>query len=89
MVFSLDFVVRQWCQYELNYCLHHVMDHDDALIIVCVDDVVSREMTTAMMAVLKTTTYIQWEEHGDAMDSFWGRLQLALHEITEEADEVV
>jgi toll-like receptor 13 len=60
MVFSRDFVQSQWCQFELTYCLRHVMDYDDNLLIVCVDDVVSTEMTTAMMAVLKMTTYIQW-----------------------------
>jgi hypothetical protein len=81
MVFSRDFVQSQWCQFELTYCLRHVMDYDDNLLIVCVDDVVSTEMTTAMMAVLNTTTYIQWAWHRDAIRSFWGRVRLALQEI--------
>ncbi|KAL8584636.1 hypothetical protein ACOMHN_002365 [Nucella lapillus] len=84
MVFSQHFVRSQWCQFELALCLTHVMDHDDALIVVCVDDVTSRHMTSAMMAVLKTTTYVQWREEEDAEDAeaaFWGRLQLALKEI--------
>nr|QNL15336.1 toll-like receptor 28 [Littorina littorea] len=81
MVFSKDFVRSQWCQFELTFCMNHVMNYDDVLLIVCVDDVASRDMTAAMMAVLKTTTYIQWEELDDAVDSFWGRLRLALHEI--------
>jgi hypothetical protein len=57
------------------------MDCEDALIIMCLNDVTSREMTPAMMAVLKTTTYIQWEKGRDAVESFWGRLRLALHEV--------
>jgi hypothetical protein len=57
------------------------MEHDDVLIIVCLDDVVSQEMTSTMMAVLKTTTYIQWERTADAIASFWGRIQLSLHEV--------
>jgi hypothetical protein len=82
MVFSRKFARSQWCQFELNYCLRHVMEYDDALIIVCVDDVVSTEMmTSAMMAVLKTTTYIQWAGHRDSIHAFWGRVRLALHEI--------
>jgi hypothetical protein len=36
-----------------------------------------------MMAVLKTTTYIQWSRHSDAVRSFWGRLKQALHEVLE------
>jgi hypothetical protein len=79
MVFSKNFVRSQWCQFELAYCLRHVMDYDDALVIVCIDDVTSHEMTT-MMAVLRTTTYIQWVGLGDAARSFWGRLQVALKE---------
>nr|QNL15340.1 toll-like receptor 31.2 [Littorina littorea] len=82
MVFSRDFVKHQWCQFELTFCLSHAMDYDDALIIVCVDDVVSSEMTSAMMAVLKITTYIQWEEFADAIEAFWGRLRLSMNEIT-------
>ena len=89
MVFSKDFVRSQWCQFELAYCLSQVMDYDDALIVVCVDDVTSRNMTTAMMAVLKTTTYIQWAEHDDAIGSFWGRLHLSLRDVIERDDHVV
>ncbi|XP_070183142.1 toll-like receptor 2 [Littorina saxatilis] len=65
MVFSKDFVRSQWCQFELTYSMNHVMDYDDALIIVCMDDVVSHDMTAVMMAALRTTTYIQWEELED------------------------
>jgi hypothetical protein len=89
MVFSRHFVRSQWCQFELTYCLRHVMDYDDVLIIVCVDDVVSTEMTSAMMAVLKTTTYIQWAEHRDAARSFWGRIRLALQDIFDVNDQLV
>nr|QNL15331.1 toll-like receptor 25 [Littorina littorea] len=89
MVFSNDFVRRQWCQFELTFCMNHVMNYDDVLIIVCVDDVASRDMTAAMMAVLRTTTYIQWEEFEDAEHSFWGRLRLALHEVTGQAEDMV
>ncbi|XP_070181141.1 toll-like receptor 3 [Littorina saxatilis] len=81
MLFSSSFVQSQWCQFELSLCLTHVMDFDDALIIVCLDDVPSRDLTTAMMAVLKTTTYIQWMDDRDAITSFWGRLRVAVNEI--------
>ncbi|XP_070180954.1 toll-like receptor 13 [Littorina saxatilis] len=81
MLFSASFVQSQWCQFELSLCLTHVMDFDDALIIVCLDDVPSRDLTAAMMAVLKTTTYIQWMDDRDAVTSFWGRLRVAVSEI--------
>jgi hypothetical protein len=89
MVFSRHFKRSQWCQFELAYCLNHVMDYDDALIIVCVDDLTSYELTSSMMAVLKTTTYIQWDRHPDAVRAFWGRLKQALHEVTGHAEHVM
>lgn len=82
MVFSKSFARSQWCQFELSLCLNHTMDHDDALVIACIDDVTSgADLTPTMMAVLYTTTYIQWAEESDARASFWGRLTLALSEI--------
>ncbi|XP_070209266.1 toll-like receptor 13 [Littorina saxatilis] len=81
MVFSNDFVRSQWCQFELAFCLRHAMDTDDVLVVVCVDDVASRDLTSSMMAVMKTTTYIQWVEDRDAMASFWGRMRMAFEEI--------
>jgi toll-like receptor 13 len=89
MVFSRHFKRSQWCQFELAYCLNHVMDYDDALIIVSLDDMTSYELTSTMMAVLKTTTYIQWDRHPDAVRSFWGRLKQALHEIIPHAERFV
>jgi toll-like receptor 13 len=89
MVFSRHFKRSQWCQFELAFCLTHVMDYDDALIIVCLDDITSYELTSSMMAVLKTTTYIQWNRHPDAVRAFWGRVKQALHEVTLHAEHLV
>ena len=72
MDFSKHFAKSQWCQFDLDLCLGYAIDNDDALIVVCLGDVVSRDLTGTMMAVLKTTTYIQ---------CFWGRLLLALNGI--------
>nr|KAG5694111.1 hypothetical protein BaRGS_005866 [Batillaria attramentaria] len=81
MLFSADFARSPWCQFELAYCLSHVMDNDDVLVVVCLHDIPSRDLTPAMRAVFKTTTYIEWADEPDAVNSFWGRLQFAMHEI--------
>jgi hypothetical protein len=65
-------------------CLQHVVDNNDMLVVVCVDDITSsgsNHLTSAMMAVLLTTTYIQNEAGRDAGYLLWSRLQAALHEI--------
>jgi hypothetical protein len=81
MVFSNDFVRSQWCQFELAYCLSHVMDYEDSLIVMCLDDVASREPTAAMRALMMTTNYIQYEQGRDGENLFWWRIRLALREI--------
>ena len=81
MVFSKDFAASRWCQFELDLCLGHVFDNDDDLIVTCLDDVASRDVTSTMTAVLRTTTYIQWPRDPGASASFWSRLERALHQI--------
>ena len=80
MVFSKDFVHSQWCQFELKYCQGSVMERNDVMVLVSLQETESRDMTGAMMAVLKTTTYIEWNDDREARASFWGRLRLALSE---------
>ena len=81
MVFSKDFAASRWCQFELDLCLGHVFDNDDDLIVTCMDDVASRDLTSTMTAVLRTTTYIEWPQDPRGSPSFWGRLERALHQI--------
>ena len=81
MVFSKDFAASRWCQFELDLCLGHVFDNDDDLIVTCLDDVASRDLTNTMTAVLRTTTYIQWPRDPRASDLFWRRLERSLHQI--------
>ncbi|XP_025089286.1 toll-like receptor 2 [Pomacea canaliculata] len=78
MVFSPDYARSEWCQFELKYCQCCVMDRDEVLVLVLLHETESRDMTSAMFAVMKTTTYIEWADTVDARNSFWGRLSRAL-----------
>nr|ARQ14826.1 toll-like recptor 8 [Oncomelania hupensis] len=80
LVFSKDFLLSSWCQFELAVCLQHVLDCNDALIAICVDDVVTRDLTSSMKAVMSTMTYIQWEGGVGGLQ-FWGRVERALQDI--------
>ncbi|KAL8561091.1 hypothetical protein ACOMHN_031035 [Nucella lapillus] len=81
MVFSRHFALSPWCQFELDLCLGHVMDYNDALIVTCLDDIASRDMTSTMSAVLKTTTYLQWRNSPDDVRSFWQRIRLSVRDL--------
>ena len=56
------------------------MERDDVMVLVVLQETESRDMTGAMLAMLRTTTYIEWEDQQEARDSFWGRLRLALND---------
>nr|KAG5702871.1 hypothetical protein BaRGS_019090 [Batillaria attramentaria] len=58
MLFSRAFAESVWCQFELQLCLNHALEHDDWPTVVLLEDIPSRDLTPAMMAVMKTTTYI-------------------------------
>ena len=85
LVFSPHFARSQWCQFELRYCQSCVMERDDVMVLVALRETESRDMSNAMFAVLRTTTYIEWEEQPDAVTSFWGRLELALHDVIQQS----
>nr|KAG5714265.1 hypothetical protein BaRGS_018482 [Batillaria attramentaria] len=81
MVFSKNFAESEWCQFELQLCLSHVMEYDDTLLVVLLHDIPSRDITPAMEALMKTTTYIEWEAGAESKDEFWGRIRRALNDI--------
>ncbi|XP_070175705.1 toll-like receptor 2 type-2 [Littorina saxatilis] len=84
LVFSPHFARSEWCQFELKFCQSVVMERDDVMVLLALQETQSRDMSGAMLAVLRTTTYIEWEEGQDARQAFWGRLRLAF----EDPDEI-
>nr|KAG5703456.1 hypothetical protein BaRGS_022505 [Batillaria attramentaria] len=86
MVFSRNFADSCWCQFELQLSLTHVLENDDALLVVLLEDIPTRDLTPAMIAVMKTMTYIEWDDEPEARASFWGRIQIALNEILPARD---
>ncbi|XP_070206359.1 toll-like receptor 13 [Littorina saxatilis] len=89
LVFSKHFAHSQWCQFELNLCLRHSFEHGDALLVALLGGVESRDLTNAMMAVLDTTTYIQWEDDVQFRGRFWERLDFALQSLLPQAPRPV
>nr|KAG5709803.1 hypothetical protein BaRGS_032627 [Batillaria attramentaria] len=81
MIFSPHFALSEWCQFELKMCLTCVMERDDVLVLVTLQETVSRDLSGAMLAVMRTTTYIEWDDSPRARASFWGRLRIALEDV--------
>jgi hypothetical protein len=80
LVFSKDFLLSHWCQFELAVCLQHALDCHDSLLAVCLGDVIQRDdLTAAMKVVMGTMTYIQWE---GSSALFWQRMDKAMEDVT-------
>nr|KAG5701905.1 hypothetical protein BaRGS_014970 [Batillaria attramentaria] len=80
-LFSRSFASSQWCQFEMELCLRHVIDNNDVMVVVLLEDVESRDLSGAMLALMKTTTYIEWGAKPEAVESFWRRMALALNDV--------
>nr|KAG5690861.1 hypothetical protein BaRGS_028893 [Batillaria attramentaria] len=89
MVFSPHFARSEWCQFELKMCQTCVMDRDDVLVLVTLQETVSRDLTGAMLAVMRTTTYIEWDDSPSARASFWGRLRIALQDVLQNVVSLI
>nr|KAG5699297.1 hypothetical protein BaRGS_000499 [Batillaria attramentaria] len=70
-IFSPNFAESDWCNFELRVCMNHVVESDDVMVIVILEEVPARDMSGAMRALMKTTTYIKWNNDPEAITSFW------------------
>ncbi|PVD33562.1 hypothetical protein C0Q70_04819 [Pomacea canaliculata] len=51
---------------ELVFCQNYVMERDDVLVLTLLAPISGRDMTDAISAMFKTTTYLAWGEEDDA-----------------------
>nr|UFI08170.1 toll-like receptor 3 [Onchidium reevesii] len=82
MVVSSRFVLSKWCKFELQLCQSHVIDHDlPSLLVVKLDEIESRDMSSAMYALYNTTCFLELPSNLDdkqAVGNFWRRLKTML-----------
>ena len=81
VVFSANYAKDETCLFELALCVRHSMDRGDRPLVLSLHHLASHHMRPSMLAVLKTTDYIQWDGRDDVAASCWGRLRLALHDV--------
>ena len=81
VVLSNSFSERGWCQFELIAVQAHVLERmRDLLVVVVLEQLDERLMTSTMFTLLQTTTYITWPDDVDCEDQFWNNLTLALRD---------
>ncbi|XP_046551823.1 toll-like receptor 2 type-1 [Haliotis rubra] len=79
MVLSNSFILSSWCQFELALIQKRALEKDEGyLLVVLLENIESRNMTSSLYALFQTTTYITWPEEEEDRRVFWMRLKQCL-----------
>ncbi|ESO87068.1 hypothetical protein LOTGIDRAFT_77937, partial [Lottia gigantea] len=75
IILSNNFARSEWCQFEMTLAQKHVLNRaTEPLIVVLLEDIDSENMSNALHALLKTTSYITWFDDIQQIQLFWDRL---------------
>ena len=79
LILSNDFARSQWCQFEMTMAqLRSVEEGRHTLVVVMLENIQTRNMSTSLNVLLKTTTFIQWTVDKKGEELFWRRLTAAV-----------
>lgn len=76
IVLSNNFVQSHWCRFEIMLAQSLNVERD-AVIIVVLEEILTKNMTKSLHLLLTTTTYIEWINEDSSKKLFWDRLVLA------------
>jgi hypothetical protein len=81
LLISENFLLSQWCQFEMNLAQHRLLEtRRDKLILVLLEDIPVRKQPKTLKYLMRTKTYIKWPVAGSADEKqlFWRRLKKSI-----------
>lgn len=81
LLVSENFLLSQWCQFEMNLAQHRLLEtRRDKLIIVLLEDIPVSKQPKTLKYLMRTKTYIKWPALGSNSEKqlFWKRLKKAI-----------
>lgn len=81
LLVSENFLLSQWCQFEMNLAQHRLLEtRRDKLIIVLLEDIPVSKQPKTLKYLMRTKTYIKWPGSGSNSEKqlFWKRLKKAI-----------
>lgn len=81
LLVSENFLLSQWCQFEMNLAQHRLLEtRRDKLILVLLEDIPSARQPKTLKYLMRTKTYIKWPGNGtpDEKQLFWKRLKKSI-----------
>ena len=89
LLVSENFLLSQWCQFEMNLAQHRLLEtRRDKLILVLLEDIPLRKQPKTLKYLMRTKTYIKWPSDGtlDEKHLFWKRLKKSITSSKWETD---
>jgi TIR domain len=81
LLVSENFLLSQWCQFEMNLAQHRLLEtRREKLILVLLEDIPTRKQPKTLKYLMRTKTYIKWPQNGgkEERQVFWKRLKKAI-----------
>ena len=89
LLVSENFLLSQWCQFEMNLAQHRLLEtRRDKLILVLLEDIPVRKQPKTLKYLMRTKTYIKWPGDGTTEEKhlFWKRLKKSIISSRWETD---
>lgn len=89
LLVSENFLLSQWCQFEMNLAQHRLLEtRRDKLILVLLEDIPVRKQPKTLKYLMRTKTYIKWPGDGTTEEKhlFWKRLKKSITSSKWETD---
>jgi Leucine-rich repeat (LRR) protein len=90
LLVSENFLLSQWCQFEMNLAQHRLLEtRREKLILVLLEDIPVKKQPKTLKYLMRTKTYIKWPSEGsdDEKKLFWKRLKKAIISSKWETNE--
>ena len=81
LLISENFLLSQWCQFEMNLAQHRLIEtRREKLILVLLEDIPTKKQPKTLKYLMRTKTYIKWPQNGSSDEKalFWKRLKKAI-----------
>uniref|UniRef100_T1ITN8 TIR domain-containing protein n=1 Tax=Strigamia maritima TaxID=126957 RepID=T1ITN8_STRMM len=88
LLLSNNFLASQWCTWEMNMAQFMSVDGcRDALILIMIEPIKRKSMSSTLKYLIKTRTYLEWTDNAQGQKLFWERLKFAMQRPDYQAQQ--
>ncbi|XP_067656612.1 toll-like receptor 13 isoform X2 [Haliotis asinina] len=80
LVISNEYMQSDWCKFELQLALYSFLKCEIDIVVILLDQIRTCHVTSALRALMMSTTFIQWCDNAEAKELFKERIRKILCE---------